>query len=73
MEIRIGSIDGTGEIQASKVWAVKTLPISPTLAASQQDIMSYSHLNGIKLPELKNAKVSVLIGLDNPDAHHPKN
>ena len=62
-------MEGGGSVLARRVWTVKRLPISASLAAKQDDLKGFEHLAGVTLPSLTSGRVTLLIGMDSPDAH----
>ena len=68
-DLKIQAVEGEGVINARRVWTVKSLPISADLAAKQRDVDCFPHLKGITLPSLIGARVTLIVGMDNPDAH----
>ena len=68
-DLKIQALEGEGVINARRVWTVKSLPISADLAAKQRDVDCFPHLKGITLPSLIGGRVTLIVGMDNPDAH----
>ena len=54
------------------MFSAKSLNISRTTVARQEDVDRWQHLKGIKLPrEIPNGEVTLLIGIDVPEALQP--
>ena len=45
------------------------LPVSPNTVVSLNNLSSLPHLQGVTIPKINQDKVSLLIGLDCPNAH----
>ena len=68
-DLNIEAVEGGGSVLARRVWTVKRPPISASLAAKQDDLKGFEHLAGVTLPSLTSGRVTLLIGMDSPDAH----
>ena len=68
-DLKIQAVEGEGVVNARRVWTVTSLPISADLAAKQRDVDCFPHLKGVTLPSLIGARVTLIVGMDNPDAH----
>ena len=69
VKLNIQSLNGDGSIQLDRVWTVESLPISEQCIPTVEEISRWSHLSDIEFPKLENAKVTILIGSDAPEAH----
>jgi hypothetical protein len=69
VKLNIQSLNGDGSIKLDRVWTVKSLPISEQCIPTVEEINCCSHLSNIEFPKLENAKVTILIGSDVPEAH----
>ena len=69
VKLNIQSVKYGGSIQLDRVWTVESLPISEQCIPTIEDISRWSHLSDLEFPRLKNAKVTILIGSDVPEAH----
>ena len=58
-------------VQLPMVYSRPSLPISPDAIASQEDVVRWPYLKGIKLPRIE-AEIGLLIGSDVPEALQPK-
>jgi hypothetical protein len=54
------------------VYSKQNLPISPANIATLEDIKTWPHLKGLRIPEVGAEEVTILIGQDCPDAIMPR-
>ncbi|XP_057366727.1 uncharacterized protein LOC130687571 [Daphnia carinata] len=65
----ISSRDGSTSFQARRAYAVENLQVAQNPTFSGVQAKAFSHLQGLKLPEVPSDQVTILIGLDVADAH----
>eukprot|EP00112_Aurelia_sp_Birch-Aquarium-sp1_P005483 Seg1622.10 transcript_id=Seg1622.10/GoldUCD/mRNA.D3Y31 product="hypothetical protein" pseudo=true protein_id=Seg1622.10/GoldUCD/D3Y31 len=71
--LRITNLEENVFVEIPQAFAMKTLNISRDAIAKQEDVERWPHLQDIKLPrELKDAKISLLIGVNIPEALEPE-
>ena len=71
--LRISNLEGSVFVEVPQVFAMNTLNISRDTIAKQEDVERWPHLQDIKLSrELKDARVSILIGVNIPEALEPE-
>ena len=71
--LRITNLEESVFVKIPQVFAMDTLNTSRDAIAKQEDVESWPHLQDIKLPkELKDARVSILIGVNISEALEPE-
>ena len=71
VKLTVSDIDGEGKIDIHHVYSRELLPIRPQHLGTMSDINEWPHLQGIDLPRASANEVTMLIGLDCPDAVMP--
>ena len=70
--LEVMNLDEDVCFEITNVFSAKSLNISRTTVARQEDVDRWQHLKGIKLPrEIPNGEVTLLIGIDVPEALQP--
>ena len=70
--LEVMNLDEDVCFEIPNVFSAKSLNISRTTVARQEDVDRWQHLKGIKLPrEIPNGEVTLLIGIDVPEALQP--
>lgn len=62
---------GDNIVDRNRTWSVKCLPISTQSAVKSSDLDKFSYLSDIRIPNINNNDVLLLIGTDVPAAHIP--
>ena len=62
-------MDDSVNFKIREVVKADALPVSPNAVVSLNDLLSLPHLQGVTIPKMNQDKVSLLIGLDCPNAH----
>ena len=65
-------VQGLGQKDCLKILnalSVKSLSVARNCIPNKEDIAKWCHFNGISIPELDNTGVTILIGMDVPEAH----
>ena len=66
--LEVSDIYETNVVSLPAVYGKETLPIHKENIATCSDVTSWSHLNGIDIPQVDTDEVMLLIGQDVPDA-----
>ena len=71
VDIQVQSMKGDNIVDLNRVWSVKSLPISTQSAVKSSDLDKFPYLSDIRIPEINNNDVLLLIGTGVPAAHIP--
>ncbi|XP_074648981.1 uncharacterized protein LOC141904301 [Tubulanus polymorphus] len=71
LKLKISDIDEDIHLDLKMVFSTSQIPASKADASTQEDITKWSHLNRVKIHEIKNRDVDLLIGNDNHRALEP--
>ena len=69
MSFEIKPFKGSRTVKIDRVWTVESLPISQGSTPRRDDLRQLPRLRNIDFPQLAQARVSLLIGCDVPEAH----
>ena len=65
----VQGIDEKDVVEIPNALSIKNLSVARTCTPTKGDIVEWSHLDGVRIPELENPEVTLLIGTDVPEAH----
>jgi hypothetical protein len=68
--LEISDLQSQNTIELPGVYTKDTIPVAHSQIPTQEDLLEWSHLDGIALPQI-NAKIGLLIGNNVPDAYTP--
>lgn len=71
IDLRVSAVGSNDKIEVKGIWSVKSLQISTRSAVSNQELSTFAHLSDIRIPEIDQSEVLLLIGTDMPVAHIP--
>ena len=63
----VSSLHGGDQIELANVYCVEDLPVLPNPTLNEEDLKEWPHLKGLDIPIIKDGKVLLLIGVDNPE------
>ena len=73
VSLEVMDLEETMHLQMPNVFSTKTMNISTSALARQEDVRRWPHLDGIMLPDtICDGEVSLLIGVDVPQALQPE-
>ena len=73
VSLEVMNLEETVNLQIPNVFSTKTMNISISALARQEDVKRWQHLDGITLPDtVPDAEVNLLIGVDVPEALQPE-
>ena len=67
-DLKVSSLDGDCEIEVRNVFSIDKIPVAPNPGLSRKELEDFSHLRDLSFPEVKGASVTLLIGVDVPEA-----
>ncbi len=67
VDMTVQSLDGEESVHLPRVWTVNKLPVSNCSIPAQEDVSMWTHLQGLKFPNIDNDEVMLLIGSDVPE------
>ncbi len=65
----VQGIDQKDVVEIPNVLCIKNLLVARSCIPTKGDIEEWSHLDGVRIPELENPEVTLLIGTDVPEAY----
>ena len=69
--LNVYSLDRQEMIEIERAYSVKSLPVEVPEGSARVEAKKWSHLEDIDFDDISNARVSLLIGCDIPEAHWP--
>ena len=66
-DVTLSPVNGSSEIHLDNVWTADRIPVKSSSIATRADIGSCPHLADIKLTELEDKSVKLLIGANTPE------
>ena len=66
--MKLEALDGTDKIEVNRLWTVDKLNASSCSIPSEQDARKWPHLSDIKLPNIDERQVKLIIGTNTPEA-----
>ena len=66
VKLQIASVEDGNPIELHNAYSVDSLPIAPNNALTTEELLDWSHLRDLRIPRIKNGKVSLLIRVDAP-------
>ncbi|XP_013410717.1 uncharacterized protein LOC106173924 [Lingula anatina] len=69
VQLEVKAINSQQGLILDQVWTTDRLPICEKNIPNNSDISEWSHLKDVRLPELDDKTVTILIGNDHPEAH----
>ena len=67
-DLKVSSLDGDCEIEVRNVFSIDKIPVAPNPGLSRKELEDFSHLRDLSFPEVRGASVTLLIGVDVPEA-----
>ena len=63
----VSSLQEGDQIKLANVYCVEDLPVLPNPTSNKDDLKEWPHLRELDIPTIKDGKVLLLIGVDNPE------
>ena len=67
-DLKVSSLDGDCDIEVRNVLSIDKIPVALNPGLRRKELEDFSHLRDLSFPEVKGASVTLLIGVDIPEA-----